>query len=147
MAPFHARWQIEWTETRTHQATHGASCRRKQTPDQPVAALSHPHPIPAIGAFPTLRLEDLEVRRPVVELHAGAQLVQLLRAQLADDPDRVVAARLEARMRQTVRDLTRIGEDEQTAGVEIQAAHGEPPAPFHDRHAVEDARAPLGVAP
>ena len=81
-----------------------------------------------------------ELRRAVLELDAGQQLLAPALFELAHHAHRVFALDVVARMHQPVRELARIGEQQQALGVEVEAADGDPFAVPHRRQLFEHRR-------
>ena len=146
MTPLYARRQFERTEGGTHEAADGQSERREHAAYQAIPAFANAYAIPAVGALSTLGFHHVEPGRAIVEGNAAAQRTDLFGTQFADQAYGIIAARTVARMRQTIGEFTRVGEDEQPAGVVVESANRDPAAAPGDRDAIEDARASFGIA-
>src|SRR5262249_24533155 len=101
--------------------------------------------VPVVGALAAAILDRVELARLALELHAAEQALLLLVREPAQQPHRVLALDLEARVHEAVGELAVGGEDQQPAGVEVEPAH-RPPAPaIHLGQLLEHGGPALGV--
>ena len=115
--------------------------RLEQPPHQPVASFGDHHPVPAVHPFAAAVLDRFEPGRSVHQFDAGRQLPELLGRQRAEHAHGVLALVAEARMHQGVGEVTRVGEDQQAAGVEVEAPDRQPLAAAQPRKGIEHRRA------
>src|SRR5476649_891644 len=130
-------WQGHRAVAGADQARHGQADGLEHAAHFAVAAFANDHAIPLVDAFAAAVGDLGEVRQAVVELDAGQQLLAHTLFQLAQRAHRVFAVDAVARVHQPVGQVAGGGEQQQTFGVEVEAADGQPFAGLHRRQAVE----------
>ena len=85
-----------------------------------VAAFGNRHPVPAVGPLTATGFNRAELRHAVVQRHALKQAFFLFVAQRTEHPHGVFTLQAEARMHQSVGQLTGTCQEQQSFGVQIQ---------------------------
>jgi hypothetical protein len=88
--------------------------------DLTISAFGNGDPVPAIRAIATAILYALKLSQPIVELDSVEQTLFFLVAQGAQHPHGILALQTKPRVHEAIGQLTRIGEQQQTFGVEVQ---------------------------
>jgi hypothetical protein len=91
-----------------------------------VTAFAQHHPIPAIRPGAARLLARLDTRLAVFQFHASFQGGTLLGRHLAARAHGILPLQLRARVGESVGQVPRGREEEQTSGIEIQATDVEP---------------------
>ena len=107
-----------------------------------VAAFGDDHPVPAVDTLAAAVLDRLEHGALAVDVHAFEQARLGIGLQRAEHAHRVLTLDAEARVHQLVGQFTRVGEQQQAFGVDVEPtdrlplAVGQPRQPAVDRRAV-----------
>ena len=121
----------------TNQAAHGVAHRFKHAAHLAVAAFANRHAHPAVRTIATAIFNRQKLRRAIFKLNAIKQLLAILRRQFAQNAHRIFTAQTKARMCQAVGQLAGVGKQQQTFGIQIQAAYAEPFAKRQTRQAAK----------
>jgi len=139
------RRQPDRAEAHPHQPADLKSEGLEQAAHDAVAALFEHDAVPAVGPFAALGRNGFEARHAVIQLYSGAQPGDLLVGQLAQYPHRVLPFQLVAGVHHAIGNLTRGGEHQQPAAVEVETADHHPFRAAQPRQLVEHGRATGGI--
>ena len=123
--------QLDVAVADTHQAAHLHFLGFPQAAHFPVAALGQGDVEPLVQPFTAGRLDLVELGHAVFQLHALAQALQHGFGDLAKDAHRVFPLHFVARVHQAVRQFTVGGEQQETGGVDVEAADRNPAGAIH----------------
>src|SRR5690348_4930588 len=129
------------------ETAHHQTERLEQTAHFTVASFRQRDLVPVVRPFAALVGKRGDPSHAVVELHALAQRVLLLRGEGADHAHRIFAFDLVARMHQPIGELARGREQQQPLAVEIEPAHGDPLGASKPRQLLEHGRTAFRVGP
>ena len=110
------------------EAAYGVALGVPQAADYAVAAFAQHGAVPAVGAAAALLGQRVEARQAVVEHHAFGEAPQDGGGGQAQHAHEVFALHAKGRMHQPVGQLAVGGQQQQAAGVQVEAAHGYPAA-------------------
>ena len=116
--------------------------RAPETAHHAVAAFAERRAVPAIGPAAALLDQRVEPRGTIFEHDALGQAAQRLRARLAQDPHQVFAFHSEGGMHQPVGQSAVGGQNQQSAGVQVEAADRYPAPALEPRQCGEYGRMP-----
>src|ERR1700674_5712370 len=128
-----------------HKAAHGKSEVLEHAPHLAVTSFPKHRPIPLVAAFTTLFAQPFELRRSIIQRDARDQLFALFMGQLTHNAHGVLALHLKARVPHAVSQVATGGEDQQSTGIEVEPAHGNPFAPLYSGQFVEHRGAVLRI--
>ncbi len=132
--------------TRADQAAdHQAGCF-EHTTHFAIAPFGERDVIPMIGALAAAIADAQEIGRAVFQLDAVQQLLTHAFSQLADHAHRIFTLDAVTRMHETVCQIARGGQHQQTFGVEVEAADREPLGGLHGRQLVEHRRTAFRIS-
>ena len=126
LAATQAARQVQGAVADADQAADGMPQCLEHAADFAVAAFADGDAVPAIGAFTAAFFDMAEMGGAVFQLDAGQQALLLFFAQCAQHPRSVFALQAEAGVHELVGQLTRVGDEQQPFGIEVQPTHGLP---------------------
>ncbi len=100
---------------------------------------------PLIGSRAAPLLDRFEARRPILQLNPAGQTREDLRRHLATHTHCILALDLRGRMHQPIGQLAVVGEEQQTARIDIQSSHGDPFAALGPRQMLEHGGPSFGI--
>jgi len=140
-----SRRQVHRAIAHAHQAADDQADRFEHAPDFAIAAFGQDHVVPVVGPLPAPFGDQAEAGQAVLELNAGAQTLEHFRSRLAEHAHRVFALDFVARMHHAIGEVAVVGKQQEAAGIEIEAADGDPAPALQPRQFCEHAGAPVGV--
>jgi hypothetical protein len=142
-----AGWQRHQSIANSNETTDRAANGLKHATDFSVASLANDHLVPAVCTLPAGGFDLIELGRwlAISQVNPRAKLLELLVFQLTKDSNGILPLDLISGMHEPIGQLTRGGEQEQTLGVDVQTANGDPTPKLHGRQFFEYGDAMLGV--
>jgi len=127
------------------EAGHGAAGSFPQAADFPVAAFGQCHGVPGVAGGDFAGDDVGKPGRAVVEFHAIEQLPDLFFADRPANPAQVLPVHVAGRVHHAVGQFPVGGQKQQSGGVDVQPAHGNPAGAFQAGQVVEYGLAPFRV--
>ena len=119
--------------------------RLEEPPHDAVPALAQHHTVPAVRPSAATAFQGLHAALAVLEVDPVLQAGLLLGRDLASRPHRVLSIELETRVSEAIGEVTRGGEEEQSAGIEVETTDVEPAAAPSRRQIVKNTGAPRRI--
>ena len=140
------RGQHDRTVSNALEARYAHALRFEQPSHLAVAALHQRHVIPMVVAGAAVSLDVGEFRDAVVEQHAFPQRTLHVFVDDAGDPHRVFPVDTGRRMHQPVRQCAVVGQQQQSARIDVETSNDHPTAARELRQPVETGRPSVRIA-